>query len=85
MRVLSADGEGPVAQAAAKIRAEQESQRKHDLLPANLMVRLDVEAERFVQTFTDATTDETVLKYPSDGQLAFSRAVMAYLRARIIR
>src|SRR5262245_8171345 len=84
MRVLPADGEGPVAQAAAKIRAEQESERKQQLLPANLMVRLDAEAERFVQTLTDATTDETVLKYPSDTQLAFSRAVMAYLRARIV-
>jgi len=74
---------GPVAQAAAKLRAEEEVQRKSDLLPANLLVRLDVDAERFVQTLTDATTEETVLKYPSESQLAFSRAVMAYLRARI--
>jgi hypothetical protein len=75
--------DGPIAQAAAKIRAEQEVQRKHELLPANLMVHLDAEADRFVQTLTDATTEETVLKYPSESQLAFSRAVMAYLRARI--
>lgn len=74
---------GPVAEAAAKLRAEQESQRKTEMLPANLMVRLDVDADRFVQTLTDAATEETVLKYPSESQLAFSRAVMAYLRARI--
>ncbi|MBI3439928.1 MAG: hypothetical protein HY054_14980 [Proteobacteria bacterium] len=72
---------GPVAEAAAKLRAEQEAQRKNELIPANLMVRLDVDAERFVQTLTDATTDQTVLKYPSESQLALSRAVMAYLRA----
>ena len=74
---------GPVAAAAAKLRAEQDAQRRTDLLPANLSVRLDVDAERFVQTLTDAATEETVLKYPSESQLAFSRAVMAYLRARI--
>ena len=75
--------DGPVAQAAAKLRAEQEAQRKNEMVPANLLVRLDVDAARFVQTLTDATTEETVLKYPSESQLAFSRAVMAYLRARI--
>jgi hypothetical protein len=77
------EADGPVALAAAKIRADQETQRQHELVPANLMVHLDVEADRFVQTLTDATTEETVLKYPSESQLAFSRAVMAYLRARI--
>jgi len=74
---------GPVAEAAAKQHAEQEARRKTELLPANLLVRLDVDAARFVQTLTDAATEETVLKYPSESQLAFSRAVMAYLRARI--
>ena len=82
-RVSASDADGPVAQAAAKLRAEQEAHRKNELIPANLMVRLDVDAARFVQTLTDATTEETVLKYPSDAQLAFSRAVMAYLRSRI--
>jgi hypothetical protein len=75
--------DGPVAQAAAKLRAERDEQRKTERLPANLVVRLDVDAARFVQTLTDASTEETVLKYPSESQLAFSRAVMAYLRARI--
>jgi len=75
--------DGPIAAAADKLRAERDAQRATELLPANLMVRLDVDAARFVQTLTDASTEETVLKYPSESQLAFSRAVMAYLRARI--
>lgn len=79
---VEAETSGPVAEAASKLRAEQEAQRKNELLPANLMVRLDVDADRFVQTLTDAATEETVLKYPSESQLAFSRAVVAYLRAR---
>jgi hypothetical protein len=82
-RVSANQPDGPVAEAAAKLRSEQEAQRKNELLPANLMVRLDIDAGRFVQTLTDATTKETVLRYPSEAQLAFSRAVMAYLRARI--
>ena len=79
---VEANYNGPVAEAAAKLRAEQEAQRKNALLPDNLMVRLDIDADRFVQTLTDATTEETILKYPSESQLAFSRAVMAYLRAQ---
>jgi len=78
-----ASDDGPIAQAAAKLRADQDAQRKNEMHPANLIVRLDVDADRFVQTLTDATTEETVLKYPSESQLAFSRAVIAYLRARI--
>jgi hypothetical protein len=35
-----------------------------------------------VQTLTDANTSETVLRYPSETQLAYSRAVLAYLRAQ---
>jgi hypothetical protein len=34
-----------------------------------------------VQHLTDANTEETLRKYPSEGQLAYSRAVMAYMRA----
>lgn len=53
-----------------------------DLTPANLQVSLDANAQRFVQTLTDPNTSETVLRYPSETQLAYSRAVVAYLRAQ---
>ena len=80
-----APGDNSPAAAAAKIRAEQIETRQNDLLPADLSVRLDTSAERFVQTLTDQTTQETLHRYPSDAQLAFSRAVTAYLRAQIDR
>ncbi|MBL8537734.1 MAG: hypothetical protein JNM59_10065 [Hyphomonadaceae bacterium] len=47
----------------------------------SLQVQLDKDAGRFVQTLTDASTHETLRKYPSEAQLAYSRAVMAYMRA----
>jgi hypothetical protein len=74
---------GPVAEAAAKLRAEQDAQRKDELIPATLKLRLDADAGWFVQTLTDPVTQETVRRYPSEQQLAFSRAVTAYLRAQI--
>jgi hypothetical protein len=46
-----------------------------------LLVQLDAEAGRFVQTWKDASTEEIVWRYPSEAQLAFSRAVSAYQRA----
>ena len=82
-RVLANSPQGPVAQAAAKLRAEQETQRKNALLPADLKLRLDADAGWFVQTLTDPVTQETLRRYPSETQLAFSRAVAAYLRAQI--
>ncbi len=49
--------------------------------PKVLSVRVDAEAGRFVQTLTDASSQETIWRYPSETQLAYARAVMAYLRA----
>lgn len=57
---------------------------RNEIIPDKLLVRLDEDAGRFVQTLTDANTDETVLRYPNDAQLAYSRAVMAYVRALAI-
>ena len=53
-----------------------------DLTPAKLQVSLDAGAQRFVQVLTDTATAETVLRYPSETQLAYSRAIVAYLRAQ---
>jgi hypothetical protein len=81
MRASLHSADGPVAQAEAKLRAEREAQRKNELIPPKLGLRLDAEAGWFVQTLTDPVTKETVRRYPSEQQLAFSRAVTAYMRA----
>jgi hypothetical protein len=71
----------PAAQVADKRLTEFESSMRENLAPANLMIRYDEGAERFVQTLTDANTSETLRRYPNDTQLAYSRAIMAYIRA----
>jgi uncharacterized FlaG/YvyC family protein len=50
--------------------------------PDNLQIRLDENAHRFVATLTDSSTGEMLRRYPSESQLAYARAVMAYLRAQ---
>jgi hypothetical protein len=72
---------GPAAEAAAPRPTEDKSAALQALTPDRLTVSLDASAGRFVQTLTDIETEETVRKYPSDAQLAYSRAVMTYLRA----
>ena len=61
------------AQRATEIYQQQ-------LTPDALSVQLDESSQRFVQTITDSGTAAVVLRYPSESQLAYSRAVMAYLR-----
>lgn len=68
---------------AAQSRFAEGIARADDLAPDKLLVRLDQEAGRFVQTLSDANTNETLRRYPSEAQLAYSRAVMAYLRAQL--
>ncbi|MBX9747886.1 MAG: hypothetical protein K2X34_13355 [Hyphomonadaceae bacterium] len=60
--------------------AEHVAMLRDQVMPDKGEVRLDAEAQRFVLTLTDASTAETLRKYPSEAQLAYSRAVMAYLR-----
>lgn len=72
---------GPAAQAAERRLAEHAAQMRASMMPDKLLVRLDENAGRFVQTLTDSATQDLLRKYPSEGQLAFSRAVQAYMRA----
>lgn len=73
---------GPAAQAAERRLAEHvAAERTASTTPHVLEVTLDESAGRFVQHLTDGATEETLRKYPSEGQLAYSRAVMAYMRA----
>jgi hypothetical protein len=73
-------GEGPAAQAAKQRLVEHAAALSEDPSPT-LSVRLDENAGRFVTTLTDPLTNEMLRSYPSEAQLAYSRAVMAYLRA----
>jgi hypothetical protein len=72
---------GPAAQAAEQRHAEYRAALNDQIAPDNLQVTLDQSAGRFVQTLTDHETSETLRRYPSEAQLAYSRAVMAYMRA----
>ena len=73
---------GPAAKTADELMSERLAALRNELLPKNVLVRLDENAHRFVQTISDANTNETLLRYPSEQQLAYARAVMAYFRAQ---
>ena len=75
----------PAAQAAARRIAEYEAVQRAQLQPGKVEIQLDPDAQRFVATLTDSTTSEMLRRYPSESQLAYSRAVMAYLRAQLAK
>ena len=74
---------GPAAEAAKRRIAHYEAAQRAEAQPDNMQVKLDETSQRFVATLTDSSTAEMLRKYPSESQLAYSRAVMAYLRAQI--
>jgi hypothetical protein len=76
---------GSAAEAAKRTIAGYASVQKNELLPDKVAVQLDPEAQRFVSTLTDNSTAEMLRRYPSESQLAYSRAVMAYLRAQLAK
>jgi len=76
-------GPSIAAEAAARRAAEHNAALRAEAQPDNLQVRLDGSAQRFVQTLTDSDTGEMIRRYPSEAQLAYARAVMAYLRAQL--
>lgn len=73
---------GPAAQAAQKRFAEHIAAARQHVMPNKAHVEMDAQSQRFVHTLTDAESSETLRRYPNETQLAYSRAVMAYLRAR---
>jgi len=82
---VAASEQGPAAKAARQRIAEYALAQCNDLMPDKVAVSLDPEAQRFVATLTDVHTSETLRRYPSESQLAYARAVMAYLRAQIAK
>lgn len=73
---------GPAAEAAERHINEHKAELKAALEPAKLEIAMDKNAGRFVNLLIDARTQEVILQYPNEGQLEFSRAVNAYLRAQ---
>jgi hypothetical protein len=73
----------PAAEAAERRIAAFEEAQRAETQPGKVLVQLDPDAQRFVATLTDSATSEMLRRYPSESQLAYSRAVMAYLRAQI--
>lgn len=76
---------GIAAEAAQRRLAAHKAMLHVKAEPHNLQVRLDDDAQRFVQTLTDSSTGEMLRRYPSEAQLAYARAVMAYLRTQLGR
>jgi hypothetical protein len=70
-----------VEKAAKAQQAELQAQTVNQLLPGELLVEIDRASGRFVHTLKDGATHEVVWRYPSEAQLAFSRAVRAYAEA----
>lgn len=81
----AASESGPAAKAAQQRIAEYAMAQRNELMPDKVVVSLDPDAQRFVATLTDVNTSEMLRRYPSESQLAYSRAVMAYLRAQIAK
>lgn len=52
------------------------------LIAGDLRIELDHEAGRFVVTLTDPGTMEVLRRFPHESQLAYARAVSAYMNAR---
>jgi len=55
---------------------------QQSLIAGSLRIELDQEAGRFVQTLTDPATMEVLRRFPYESQLAFARAVTAYMNAK---
>lgn len=75
--------QGAAAEVAERRIAEHAAELKNEPSQNTVAIALDPESQRFVATLTNASTSEMLRKYPSESQLAYSRAVMAYLRAQI--
>lgn len=73
-------GPSPVEKAARAQEAERRAEVQNKLEPAKLSVQIDAAAGRFVNILADVNTGQVVRQYPSDAQLAFSRAIRAYAR-----
>jgi hypothetical protein len=77
-----ADRLGPAAKAAAERAAMRMAELDAKMVPGKVIVEKDELAQRFIATVVDVQTQEIERRYPNETQLAFSRAVNAYMRAK---
>jgi hypothetical protein len=77
-----ARGLGSAAKAAAERAAMRMAELHAKLIPGKIIVEKDELAQRFVSTVVDVQTQEIERRYPNETQLAFSRAVNAYMRTK---
>ena len=70
----------PASRAARVLEEARRAEAQTKLAPAKLSVEIDAAAGRFVNILSDVNTGQVVRQYPSDAQLAFSRAIRAYAR-----
>jgi uncharacterized FlaG/YvyC family protein len=73
------------AASADEAAAAVVAQAKKPLIAGHLRIELDRDAGRFVQTLTDPQTNEILRRFPNESQLAFARAIGAYMNARLGR
>ncbi|KAF0172238.1 MAG: flagellar protein FlaG [Hyphomonadaceae bacterium] len=73
-------GEEPASTEEAAAAAVAQTQKS--LIAGHLRIELDRDAGRFVQTLTDSETNEILRRFPNESQLAFARAIGAYMNAR---
>ena len=81
LRPQAVEAKPSESQSVAKSAMSEFEASMRELASTNLVISYDEDAGRFVQTLTDANTSETLRRYPNDTQLAYSRAVVAYMRA----
>lgn len=77
-------GDAPVDFSVSETPAAAQMLQKAQasLIAGNLRIELDQEAGRFVQTLTDPTTHQVLMRFPYESQLAYSRAITAYMNAK---
>jgi uncharacterized FlaG/YvyC family protein len=76
-RVSEQGATDPAATQAKPAEAPTETRPTHR---DNVVVEHDKLAGRYVQTFIDVETEKVVRQYPAEAQLAFARALGAYLK-----
>lgn len=79
--VSSADK--PSARAAPQVEPVQEREAvPPPKLTTDVRIEIDKAAMRMVQTFVDPETGKELVQFPFENQLAFSRAIVAFERAK---
>src|SRR5262249_40306841 len=71
----------PAAAQAEQDLENAKEEHKAGQEPGILQVHVDADAMRFVTVLLDPHSEEVIRQYPSESQLAYARAVNAYLRA----